>query len=618
MSSSSMSFVSGPTTPALWEDTLGGLINRQAINYGDHTAAMFSWQQNHRLSYRDLATRSEAVAKSLLARGLKHGDNIAIMAGNRYEYIQTFLGAARIGCPFVVLNNTYTAKELISALNVTSCKLLFIASNIRLKDLSDHIRAVTMELSSLPCVLLPSTVGTSFDATRLCEYSSFLSEGWKVSIPKLIQAEGLVKNSDVLNLQFTSGTTGAPKAAMLSHKNIINNARLFGNAMKLSSSDIVCCPPPLFHCFGLVMGFLTSFLHGSKIVFPCDQFDADQVVEALHEHRCTVLLGVPTMFITEIEANKAKGLDISSVRLGVAAGSSVAPTLVKQLAREFGIQSVLIAYGMTETSPITFMTSLDDNEDRRSNTVGRVFPHTAAKVIDRNGNIVPRGVRGELCTSGYALQKGYYNNPTKTDEVMKRDSNGTLWMHTGDECVIDDEGYCSVTGRIKDMIIRGEYPGPEFPYLKADLTCSDPGGENIFPHEIETLLSTHPSIAEASVVAIRDARYGEVVGAFLRQHPQPGCITPNINLSADPSVRTLSRPSWTKINGFVRRSLGSHKAPRYVFWIGDEGVDDDFPKTGSGKIMKHVLRDVGERLVKEGKGGPRDVEDVGRRVKARL
>ena len=275
---------------------------------------------------------------------------------------------------------------------------------------------------------------------------------------------------------------------------------------------------------------------------------------------------------------------------------------------------------MTETSPITFMTSLRDNEDRRTNTVGRVFPHTAAKVVDRNGNVLPRGVRGELCTSGYALQKGYYNNPSKTDEAMQRDEHGTLWMCTGDECVIDEEGYCSVTGRIKDIIIRGACAlSSPFSYLPAAvLTYYAPGGENIFPHEIETLLSTHPSIAEASVIAIRDARYGEVVGAFLRQNPQPGCIAPNINLSSDPSVRKSSRPSWKEINNFVRKSLGSHKAPRYVFWIGDEGAGSEFPKTGSGKIMKHILRDVGEKLVKEGRGGPHGGEEGSGMVKARL
>ncbi len=239
-------------------------------------------------------------------------------------------------------------------------------------------------------------------------------------------------------------------------RNLINNGRFTGAMLNFTPSDVVCCPPPLFHCFGLVMGFLGSFTNGSNIVFPCDQFDAEQVLDALHEHQCTALLGVPTMFLAQIEANKTKKLDITSVRTGLAAGSSVSPTLMKNLEKEFGIKGMMIAYGMTETSPVTFITSLDDSEERRTTTVGRVLPHTAAKVVDQKGNILPRGVRGELCTSGYALQKGYYNNSAKTNEVMTQDENGVLWMATGDECVIDEEGYCSVTGRIKDMIIRGE------------------------------------------------------------------------------------------------------------------------------------------------------------------
>ncbi|OCT45932.1 putative acyl-CoA synthetase YngI [Cladophialophora carrionii] len=592
ITSPAMSIVSGPKVPQLWEETLGELIQRQAAKYGAHPAATFSWQRNHRLSYQDLSNRSEAVARSMLARGLKHGDHIAIMAGNCYQYIETFLAAARIGCPFVVLNNTYTAKELVSALKVVSCKLLFIAPKIKLKDLSSHIESVATQMDSLLCVLVAGGGSTSSDTSKICDYSSFLNQAQSTTTAALRHAESRVRNSDVLNLQFTSGRS----TAFLG--NLVNNGRFIGDAMALTTSDIICCPPPLFHCFGLVLGFLASFTHGSTIVFPCDQFDASQVLDSLLSQKCTALLGVPTMFIAEIEANKTKRLQISGVRTGLAAGSSVSPILMKQLEQEFGIRGMLIAYGMTETSPVTFITSLRDDEERKTQTVGRVLPHTTAKVVDRDGNIVPRGVRGELCTSGYALQKGYFNNLAKTAEVMKRDDEGVLWMYTGDECVIDSEGYCSVTGRIKDIIIRG--------------------GENIFPHEIESLLSTHPSIAEASVVAIRDPKYGEVVSAFLRGQPQAGCLTPNVNpslnLPHDPRTdKRLNRPSWSEINHFVRQSLGSHKAPKYVFWIGDEGVGNDFPKTGSGKIMKHVLRDVGERLVKQGRGGQDEA-----RVKARL
>ncbi|KIX97674.1 uncharacterized protein Z520_06452 [Fonsecaea multimorphosa CBS 102226] len=606
--SSASSFVSGPRTPPLFEEPLGELVHRQAARYGDHPAATFSWQR-HTLSYNDLASRSEAIAKSMLARGLRHGDNIAIMAGNCYQYLETFIAAARIGCPFVVLNNTYTPKELVSALSVTckfpyfrlhesrliritACKLLFIAAKIRLKDLSTHIEAVAKDLSSLPCVSLAADDNATHKSLGLCTYSSFVSEGRNIDQATLKRAESRVRCEDVVNLQFTSGTTGAPKAAMLTHRNLINNGRYIGMIMHLNSSDIICCPPPLFHCFGLVIGFLSSFTHGSRIVFPCDQFDADSVLDALEEEKCTALLGVPTMFIAEIEANKAKKYKISSVKTGLVAGASVPPALVKQLDQEFGIKGMLIPYGMTETSPVTFMTSFDDTEEKRTKTVGRVLPHTMAKIVDRAGNIVPRGVRGELCVSGYSVQKGYYKNPAKTDEAMKRDENGILWMYTGDECVIDEDGYCSVTGRIKDIIIRG--------------------GENIFPVEIENCLAEHPSIAEASCVAIKDARYGEVVGAFLRAQARPGCL--DLDLKDEGNRTRLMRPSWNEVNNWVRKSLGSHKAPRYVFWIGDDGVGNEFPKTGSGKIMKHILRDVGERLVQMGRG----TEEKGGAVRARL
>ncbi|KAK5285760.1 hypothetical protein LTR80_010459 [Exophiala xenobiotica] len=558
-SSTTPSLVSGPRTPELWNYTMGELIIRQAALFGNHTATIFSWQ-GQRLSYQDLARRSEEVARALLARGLKHGDCVAIMAGNCYQYVEAFLAAARIGCPFVVLNNTYSPKEVVNALRVVSCKLLLIASKIGTRSLTSHINALTEHATNVPIVLLSKDAASESLHRNMTSYSAFVGGRHTINRDTLKQAESQVLCDDIVNLQFTSGTTGAPKAAMLSHKNIINNGRFVGDAMKLDPSDSVCCPPPLFHCFGLVMGFLGSVTHGSTIVFPCDQFDAHLVLDALYEEKCTALYGVPTMFIAEIEANQKKKYKITSVRTGVAAGSSVPAPVMKRLEQEFGVKGMLIAYGMTETSPVTFITSLDDSDERRTKTVGRVLPHTAAKVVDREGETVPRGTPGELCTSGYALQKGYYNNPEKTNEVMRRDDEGVLWMHTGDECVIDDDGYCTVTGRIKDMIIRG--------------------GENIFPLEIEERILEHPAVDDVSIVAIKDERYGEEVAAFLAV--KKGIIT---------------RPNAREINQWVRKTLGSHKAPKHVFWIGDADVGNDFPKTGSGKHQKHILRLIGDRLV---------------------
>lgn len=457
--SESQSYVSGPLTPALWSKTLSHLIEEQAVRYGSHTAAAFPWQ-DVRLSYRDLWDHSETLAKAMLSCGLQHGDCVAIMAGNCFQYITAFLGAARIGCPYVVLNNTYSPQELTNALSLSGCKMLFLAESIGVKSLSKHFDRVEKDISNFPAlkhvIMLSGQYQLNNTSREILVFDELLSRARTVDQMTLQAAERQVQPNDVLNLQFTSGTTGNPKAAMLTHNNLVNNGRLVGAKMRLTPDDVVACPPPLFHCFGLVMGFLASVAHGSSIVFPSDQFRADLALDAVYHEKCTALLGVPTMFVAMLETNKQKGYQINTVRTGLAAGSSVPAVLMRQLNAEFGIQGMLIAYGMTETSPVTFLTSLDDTEERKTTTVGQVMPHTAAKVVDRNGKIVPRGTPGELCTSGYALQKGYWQNQAKTDEVMKRDENGVLWMHTGDECVIDRSGYCMVTGRIKDIIIRGK------------------------------------------------------------------------------------------------------------------------------------------------------------------
>jgi acyl-CoA synthetase (AMP-forming)/AMP-acid ligase II len=310
------------------------------------------------------------------------------------------------------------------------------------------------------------------------------------------------------------------------------------------------------------MGFLASFCHGSSIVFPAEQFDPNLTLDAVAKLKVTALLGVPTMFVAMLEANEKKKLTINTLRTGLAAGSPVPAALMNQLREQMGVEAMLIAYGMTETSPVTFITSLEDSQERRATTLGRVMPHTGAKIIskDGKGTILKRGDTGELCTSGFALQKGYLKNEAKTKEVRKVDEQGTIWMHTGDECKIDEEGYCWITGRIKDVIIRG--------------------GENIFPIEIEERLLAHTAISEASVVGLRNDRYGEVVSCFLRASEQ------------------YSRPEDEELRQWVRQTLARHKAPKYVFWIGDSEVGHDFPKTGSGKHQKHLLRDIGNKLVK--------------------
>ncbi|KAF9774648.1 hypothetical protein IL306_007318 [Fusarium sp. DS 682] len=341
--------------------------------------------------------------------------------------------------------------------------------------------------------------------------------------------------------------------------NLLNDGRYVGQAMRLTQEDVVCCPPPLFHCFGLVMGFLASFTHGSTIVFPSDKFNARETLDAVEAESATALLGVPTMFVSELQQMESQPRKITTVRTGLVAGSPVSPSLMDELRVKMNIHGMLIAYGMTETSPVTFITSLDDPEYKMLTSLGRVLPHTAAKIVDTKGNIVPVGERGEICTSGFALQKGYYRDNAKTQEAMKRDENGVLWMHTGDEGYLDEEGYGFITGRIKDLIIRG--------------------GENLSPSEIENQLLRHPAIREACVVATKDKVHGEVVAAFLQ------------------SCSHEKRPSDIEIRDWVLKDLSPVKVPAFIFWLGHQGVDAELPKTGSGKYQKHIIRNYANQLV---------------------
>lgn len=356
--------------------------------------------------------------------------------------------------------------------------------------------------------------------------------------------------------------------------------------MKLTKEDVVCCPPPLFHCFGLVMGLLASFCYGSSIIFPSDTFDAQKTIDSVVAEKATALLGVPTMFIAELEVLEKNHVKITTVRTGLAAGSPVPKILMESLREKMNIQGMLIAYGMTETSPVTFITSLEDPDEKMLNSIGQVLPHTGAKVMDGNGNIVPVGGRGEICTSGFALQKGYWNDEAKTQEVMRRDEDGVMWMHTGDEGFIDAEGYGHITGRIKDIIIRGKH---SLACRKVVLTDNlHTGGENITPHEIENRLLAHPIITEACVVGLADNKYGEVVSCFLKgSGDQPKTLS-------DGEVR-----SW------VGQVLGRVKSPRHIFWLGHGSVQRDLPKTGSGKYQKHLIREIGNAILKRQGAGVR-------------
>ncbi|KAJ5628127.1 acetyl-CoA synthetase-like protein, partial [Penicillium lividum] len=548
-----LSIVHGSEESPLWPKRLGDLIEDQASSFGDRTAVVTTWQ-NKRLTFNDLAESSKILANAMVCAGLRLGDCVAVMAGNRYEYIEAFLAGGRIGCPVLPINNAYTPAEVLRALQTSSCKLLFIASDIGPRSLSAHIQVLLS--SDLENTLPDLSTIVGFDDTqintRIQSYKEFLASGaTRDETGFLESAERIVRPSDSLSYQFTSGTSGEPKLSMLSHRGLINNARLVGDGMRLTPEDVVCCPPPLFHTFGLVLGFLNAFTHGSVIVFPSDQFNAEQTIDAVAQEKATALLGVPTMFVAELEVCDERKIEITTVRTGLAAGSPVSETLLSRLEERLGCKGMLIAYGMTETSPVTFMTSLDDPREKAMTSLGRVLPHTSAKIIDENGAIVRRGECGELCTSGYGLQKGYFNNEMKTKEAMRHDVDRRLWMHTGDQCYIDAEGYCHISGRTKDIIIRG--------------------GENMFPLEIEERLLLHPAITEVSVVGVADPKYGQVVGCFLKL------------------ATSRTRPEDQELRDWVRAELSWHKAPQYVFWVGEGGICPEFPKTASGKHQKHIM-----------------------------
>ena len=502
--------------------------------------------------------------------------------------------------------------------------MLFVAPKIGRISYDDHIAFIQSNAGSTTSQShLQRLITLDPFRPKQCKlptrtYRKFLDSALRITASEITLAEQHVKPHDLINLQFTSGEpsnhgryglyhnltslrrdNGRSKSsdvddfvsplpnshhfpdkagALTTKSNIVNNGILVGDRLGLSPDDKVCCPPPLFHCFGLVLGFLASFTHGSSIIFPSDSFDATRVIESIVNKKATVLLSVPTMFIAEMEVINKTGKRPTSLRCALSAGSALSMTMEQQLRAQLGLQVVLNAYGMTETSPVSFMTSADDTLEKRMKSLGRILPHVIAKIVDVDGKTLPRGQRGELCTSGFLLQKGYFKNEEKTQAVMKRDESGVRWMHTGDEVVIDRDGYAYLTGRIKDIIIRGMSTPTLSPYRSNLITPA--GGENIFPREIEDRIVEHKDISEASVVGLNNERYGETVGAFIR-------------LCQD----VTRPPSDHDIRDWVTQRLGRHKAPSHVFWVGDHGIIQDFPKTGSGKHQKHLLRDIGNKLL---------------------
>ncbi len=549
------SYVRGASTPHLIYDTIGHVLEQVAARWPDHEAVV-SRHQGRRLSYGELDGLTTEIAAGFLALGLGPGERLGIWAPNCIEWMLTQYAAAKIGLVLVNVNPAYRLHELEFALNKVGCAALVTAARFKSSDYLAMLRQLIPEIErsepgKLSAARVPSLrLVVSLEESRLesvlsfDQIPAFAQPAYRERVRR-IAAE--LQPDDPINIQFTSGTTGAPKGATLTHFNILNNARLVGSLLRMSEADRVCLPVPLYHCFGMVMGNLNCLCHGAAAIYPSGGFDPLAVLEAVGAERCTSLYGVPTMFIAELDHPAFGRFDLSSLRTGIMAGAPCPMPVMQKVIDRMHMQQVTIAYGMTETSPVSFQSDVEDSIERRISTVGRVHPHLEVKIVDDNGRIVPRGAPGELCTRGYSVMHGYWGEPEKTAEVI--DASG--WMHTGDLATIDADGYCSIVGRIKDMIIRG--------------------GENIYPREIEEFLFRHPKVQTAACFGVPDARFGEVMCAWVQ-------------------LRAGEQASEEEITAFFQGQLAHHKVPRYVRFV------HEFPMTVTGKIQKFVMR---ERMVKE-------------------
>ncbi len=527
------SLASGPTDPPLLEETLGACLARIAGDHPDREA-LVDRDQGVRLSYGQLDRAVDALAKGLLAAGLDQGDRVGIWAPNRSEWLLTQYATARVGLVLVTINPAYRAHELGFVLQQSGLRLLVSAPSFRTSDYRAMVDEVHGQAPALERVVY-------LDGP---DWRALHDAGTKVSDEQLRERSVALSPDDPINIQYTSGTTGFPKGATLSHRNIVNNGYLVGRLCGYTEQDRVCVPVPFYHCFGMVMGNLGALTAGACVVVPAPGFDPVATLRTVQEERCTSLYGVPTMFIAELAEPGFSSYDLTSLRTGIMAGSPCPVEVMRRVVAEMHMQEVTICYGMTETSPVSTQTRADDDLERRVSSVGRVHPHVTVKVVDpADGRTLPRGEAGELCTQGYSVMLGYWDEPEKTAEAVDADG----FMHTGDMAVMDADGYVSVVGRIKDLVIRG--------------------GENVYPREVEEFLFTHPDVLEAQVVGVPDVRYGEELCAWVR-------------------VRDGASVSEEDLREFCRGRLAHYKVPRYVRFT------EEFPMTVTGKVQKYLMRET--------------------------
>ena len=553
--SDAVSYVSGDTGQPLLEQTIGQALTEAVKSYPDRTALVVR-HQSIRWSFSELEQAVNRFAAGLLAMGFQAGDRVGVWAPNCAEWIVAQYATAKAGIIQVNINPAYRTHELEYVLNKVSCKGLITAANFKSSDYIEMLYQLAPELgSSEPGQLESEKLPHLKSVIRLGEEKSpgffnFHDVSALASDELLEQVDQLANTldpNDAINIQFTSGTTGSPKGATLTHRNILNNGYFTGRAMRFSEEDVLCIPVPLYHCFGMVMGSLNCIVHGACMVFPNDGFDPATTLAAIQEEKCTALYGVPTMFIAELDHPDFQSFDMSSLRTGCMAGASCPIEIMKKVFSDMNMTEVTIAYGMTETSPVSFQSSTDDPIERRVSTVGRVHPHVEVKIVDEQGNTVARGEKGEFCTRGYSVMKGYWADEERTAEAI--DSEG--WMHTGDLAVLDDEGYCNIVGRVKDMVIRG--------------------GENVYPREIEEYRYSNEKIQDVGVFGVPDDKYGEEICAWIRLKEGEQCTE-------------------DEIKDFCKGNIAHYKVPRYVRFV------SEFPMTVTGKLQKFIMR---EKMMEE-------------------
>ncbi|MBK8254117.1 MAG: AMP-binding protein [Polyangiaceae bacterium] len=526
------SYSHGTSKTPLLGETIGENLRRTMERVGDREALVVR-SQTFRATYRELWDMTTKLALGLLAHGVQKGDRVGIWSPNRYEWVVIQYATARIGAILVNINPAYKTAELAYALGQSGVSVLIFAAQFKKTDYRAIVQSVRAGLPLLTkCFVLED------------DYQALLNAGENVRLSDLEAREQSLSFDDPINIQYTSGTTGFPKGATLSHHNVLNNGFFVGEALKLTENDRVCVPVPFYHCFGMVMGNLGATTHGSTIVVPAEAFDPFVTLSTVQEEKCTALYGVPTMFIAELDHPQFNEFKLDSLRTGIMAGSPCPVEVMRQVQSRMHMGEVTICYGMTETSPVSTQSAVDDPIQRRVSTVGRVHPHVEVKIVNPStGQTVPRGERGEVCTRGYSVMLGYWNNEKAAAEAI--DPAG--WMHTGDLGTMDNDGYVNIVGRIKDMIIRG--------------------GENIYPREIEEFLHTHPAVSEAQVIGVPSAKYGEEVMAWIRL--RPGMTVDELGLIT-----------------YFTGQIASYKIPRYF------RIVDEFPMTVTGKIQKYKMREI--------------------------